>query len=256
MNTKPVLIMFLLIPLYTSASEISVKPSEIPVLFSSKIDIPDAALNVSSLSFYCGTYNSAGISFSGKVINGNHITNINNMKCVGWEANYDIGIAQNHTPLEVSGYLRNDTDSTREVAFLVHDLDITGPIYTQRISPFIEVPSTITCSVNMADSLAFNHLIAGETSMPIQLTSNFTGSGNITFKPDAHDNVGGLIKNENGKTLSYSVFGSSSTTEWNAADGQWRGNLTNDYALQIGAIPASVEPGTYKGTMTATISCH
>lgn len=64
------------------------------------------------------------------------------------------------------------------------------------------------------------------------------------------------MKSEGDGTLSYSIVDSSSTTNWNAADAQWRGDLIKDYTVQLDDVPSSARPGNYTGTIEAKQSCE
>lgn len=118
------------------------------------------------------------------------------------------------------------------------------------------VPGSSTCSVEINTTPSIPEITPGKRLNAVNFTSNAIGTGYLTFKPDAYDNNGGLLKGGDGNTLNYSVVDSASGTFWNAADAQWRGDLTRDYLVQLAEIPLSTAAGTYKGTMTATVSCE
>lgn len=117
------------------------------------------------------------------------------------------------------------------------------------------IPAQTVCSVDINTPLDLGVLIPGQSATSIQLANNASGNGIVTFKPDNHDSSGGIIKNDGGDTLGYSITGTHSMMNWDAVNGQYRGDLSSDYAFQLEQVPLTVKPGEYRGIITATISC-
>ncbi|AHF77004.1 Putative cell surface protein [Sodalis praecaptivus] len=118
------------------------------------------------------------------------------------------------------------------------------------------LPAAPVCSVDVNPTATFGPLGTGQTAAPIQITSNSVGDGHITFTPDAHDDNGGLLQNDHGNTLSYGVVNSaSSVADWQAAEARWRGDQSDDYAVELDKIPSTAQPGAYSGRLQVTLAC-
>lgn len=166
------------------------------------------------------------------------------------------------TGLSVTGVLQNV--STKQVSMMLKILK-TDDNYSggsgNSLNQFstigtVNMPAASVCSLDVNAEPDFGELTVGGGPI-INVTSNASGSGYVTFKPNDNDGTYGLIKNENGGTLSYSVVDiSTSLPVSNVASGQWQGDLTRDYGLQLQGIPVGASPGEYSGTMTTTLSCE
>lgn len=111
------------------------------------------------------------------------------------------------------------------------------------------VPASSSCSVDVNVSPKIATLNPGDTVNEVNVTSNAIGSGSMIFKADAYDvNGGKLVKGSD--SLTYNV----TDTTWDSTTGQWSGNL-GIHGVKLSDIPKNAPSGTYKGTMTATISC-
>lgn len=121
----------------------------------------------------------------------------------------------------------------------------------------VTLPAASVCSLDVNTEPDFGELTEGKTATSIQVTSNASGSGYVTFETNDNDGTYGLIKNRNGGALSYSVVDiSTSLPVSNVASGHWQGDLTRDYGLQLQSVPVGTTPGEYSGTMTTTLSCE
>jgi hypothetical protein len=118
------------------------------------------------------------------------------------------------------------------------------------------LPAASVCALDVNTTADLGNLTTGQAKKHILVSSNASGNGKVTFRPGEHDSNSGLIKNTGGGTLKYSVMDTSSSNLWNAADGQWQGELINDYYLQLESVPDTTYPGLYEGIMTTTLSCE
>lgn len=118
------------------------------------------------------------------------------------------------------------------------------------------VPAGNSCSVDINTAPVIPDIIRGRELPSVNFTSNAVGSGNLKFRPDESASEKGLLKDDRGNSLTYSIIGSSSAATWNAADDQWLGNLSENYSIQLDPAQAQIPAGNYSGTMTATISCQ
>lgn len=147
--------------------------------------------------------------------------------------------------------LTNTSDVPLTVKPLWHITHENGTTATSELNHLINIPALVTCSVEVNTLPVLPDLRPGRSVNEITLTSNSVGSGGLSFKPDAYDGNGGLLKNDQGNTLTYSVTGAT----WNMGENQWTGNLLQNYALKVGDIPAPAQAGKYTGMMTVTLSC-
>lgn len=118
------------------------------------------------------------------------------------------------------------------------------------------VPAGNSCSVDINTAPVIPDIIRGRELPAVNFTSNAAGSGNLTFRPDESFGGKGLLKDDRGNSLTYSITGSSSAATWDAAVNQWLGNLNENYSIQLDPVQLQVPAGNYSGTMTATISCQ
>lgn len=163
---------------------------------------------------------------------------------------YDLAFDINITPNESSGI-----PAGVDVEWQLYE-DQFGTVQHNQKQHSAEITPAQSCSVDVNSTPTIPDIVPGKSVNAVTLTSLTIGSGHLTFRPDTHDENGGLLKGDTGGSLSYSVIDSESNSNWNTADAQWQGDLTQHYSVKLGDIPLSTTPGTYTGTMTATISCE
>lgn len=118
------------------------------------------------------------------------------------------------------------------------------------------VPAGNSCSVDINTAPVIPDIVRGRDLPAVNFTSNAVGSGDLSFRPDENAGGKGLLKDDRGNTLTYSITGSTSAATWDTADNQWNGNLNENYSFQLDPVQGQMPAGNYSGTMTATISCQ
>lgn len=131
--------------------------------------------------------------------------------------------------------LTNTSDVPLTVKPLWHITHKNSSTVTSELNHLINIPASVTCSVEVNALPVLPDLRQGRSVNEIMLTSNSVGSGALSFKPDAYDGNGGLLKNDQGNTLTYSVTGAT----WNMGETQWTGSLLQNYALKVGGHSCS-----------------
>jgi len=158
------------------------------------------------------------------------------------------------TGLSVSGILQNLTEERVSVMLKIQSTDDNywgGSSNGFSTIAKVTLPASTVCSMDVNTLPDFGKITPGKASTPIQITSNASGNGRVTFKPADYDGNRGLIKNREGEALRYYVEGLTST-----ATDFWQGNLTRDYYLKLDTVPATAKPGEYTGTINTTLSCE
>lgn len=100
-----------------------------------------------------------------------------------------------------------------------------------------------TCSVDINDIINL-----GQQESEKVVTINPVGAGLLSFKPDENDGQEGILSDQDGDRIPYSIKG----TSWDGS--QWNGTL-GTYNIKLGDV-SSANPGAYSGTMTVSISCE
>ena len=120
-----------------------------------------------------------------------------------------------------------------------------------RYSENIAIPAGIFCSLDIQQDIEFSKVNVGDSVNAVNISTNPSGDGVVTFRPNATDGDKGRLSNGN-SSLTYSVAGGI----WNNALAQWEGALDGKYTLKLDDIPRSAAPGKYSGNLTATILCQ
>jgi hypothetical protein len=106
------------------------------------------------------------------------------------------------------------------------------------------------CAVDVNTTPAIPDIYPRESISPVQITSNGSGTGALSFIPGKRNGEKGVLLNDNNQEMTYSV----SDAKWSNSLGGWSGSIA-DYYLNIDKITSSTPGGIYSGTLAVRISC-